>query len=99
MVDRERFCFSLSAYNELAGVDDHFTLFFFIRNDERIEIEIMDKKHKRKHLARIAFPHLKAADIRPGGKVVIFGRQYRVDGYEDKHTADVLGKAQQRCVL
>jgi hypothetical protein len=98
MVDRERLCFRLSAYNELAGVDDKFVLFYFIRNDERVDIEIMEMKHRRKHLARIAFPHLKAVDIRPGAKVVIFGRQYIVEGYEDKHTSDTLGKSQQRWV-
>jgi len=63
-----------------------------------VEIEMMECKHRRKHLARIAFPHLKAIDVRPGTKLVIFGRQYRVDDYEDKHTRDSLSKVQASTV-
>ena len=73
-------------------------LFYFVRNDGRIEIEMTECKHRRKHLARIAFPHLQAVDVRPGAKLVIFGRQYRVDDYEDKHTRDSLARAQASTV-
>lgn len=41
MVDRARYVFKLSAWNELAGVDDFFTLFYFVRNDGKTDIEII----------------------------------------------------------
>jgi nucleoside-diphosphate kinase len=59
---------------------------------------MLECKHRRKHLARIAFPHLAALDVRPGAKLVIFGRQYRVEDYEDKHTRDALARAQATTV-
>ena len=97
MVDQARYAFKLSAWNELAGVDDHFVLHYFRKNNGSSDVEIMGAK--RKQLARIAYPHLRAEDIRPGGKLVIFGKQYRVEDYEDRHTRDALGRAQQGCVF
>ena len=75
-------------------------LFYFTRNDGRTDIEIIEVKHdghKRKHLNRITYPHLKAIDIRPGAKLVIFGKQFHVVDYEDKVTRDALGAQQSRC--
>jgi len=75
-------------------------LFYFTRNDNRTDIEIIEVKHdghKRKQLNRISYPHLKAVDIRPGSKLVIFGKQYFVVDYEDKVTRDALSAAQQWC--
>lgn len=155
MVDSERLCFGLSAWNELAGVDDKFTLFLYTRNNGKSEIEIV--RHllhgeRKRHLARVAFP-LTPRDVRPGeycrllaaaallawlctkgstqggacesglsalapgargrcgsltvsvptrapagARLVIFGRQYSVEGYDDKHTRDTLSAAQRRCV-
>ncbi len=43
MVDRARYVFQLSAWNELAGVDDFYTLFYFVRNDGKPDIEIIGK--------------------------------------------------------
>lgn len=40
MVDRACYSFKLSAWNELAGVDDFYSLFYYIRNDGVPEIEI-----------------------------------------------------------
>jgi nucleoside-diphosphate kinase len=70
-----------------------------VRNNGTQDIEIVDPKHKRRQLSRIPYPHLKAEDIRPGGKLVIFGKQYVVLDYADSVTRDSLGKAQQRSVI
>jgi hypothetical protein len=137
MVDVARYAFNLAAWNELAGVDDHFTLFCaspararatsrtrtarrqvgflrnprwrrpqctltpafriadYVRNNGTHDIEIVDPKHKRRQLSRIAYPHLKAEDVRPNGKLVIYGKQYSVLDYADTFTRDSLGKSQQ----
>ena len=124
-----RYAFNLAAWNELAGVDDHFTLFCasalalarrtppptpraltfthprlfqnvdYVRNNGTHDIEIVDPKHKRRQLSRIPYPHLKADDVRPGGKLVIYGKQYIVLDYADSQTRDSLGKSQQTLVI
>ncbi len=40
MVDIARYAFRLSAWNELAGVDDIFILMYYVKNDGTSEIEI-----------------------------------------------------------
>ena len=98
MVDVARYAFLLASWNELGGVDDHFTLFYYARNNNTTDIEIVDPKHKRRQLSRMPYPHLKAEDVRPGGKLVIFGKQYSVLDYADAQTRETLGKSQQTCV-
>ena len=78
MVDRARYCFKLTAWNELAGVDDAFLLIYYVRNDGSNDIEIQDPKHKKRFLTRIAYPQLKVEDVRPGGRIMIYSRQYKV---------------------
>ena len=106
MVDRARYCFKLTAWNELAGVDDSFLLIYYVRrrppppaparaltlartrplpssdaqvrNDGSNDIEIQDPKHKKRFLTRIAYPSLKIDDVRPGGRIMIYARQYKV---------------------
>lgn len=95
MADRERYVFRLTAWNELAGVDDTFTLFYFIKNDGRVDVEILEPAKKRKFLSRVHYPSLKLEDIRPGGKVIIYGRMYSVVDYEDGPTRAALGRTQE----
>ena len=78
MVDRARYCFKLTAWNELAGVDDAFLLIYYVRNDGSNDIEIQDPKHKKRFLTRIAYPQLRIEDVRPGGRIMIYARQYKV---------------------
>jgi hypothetical protein len=40
MVDIARYAFRLSAWNELAGVDDSFILLYYVKNDGTSDIEI-----------------------------------------------------------
>lgn len=40
MVDIARYAFRLSAWNELAGVDDIFVLIYYVKNNGTAEIEI-----------------------------------------------------------
>jgi hypothetical protein len=83
----------------LAGLDDHFVLLYYKKNNGENDIEIVNPKTKRKQLSRIAYPHLKAENIRPGGKLVIFGKQYNVDDYGCPMTRATWGKMSQTCVL
>jgi len=43
MVDIARYAFRLSAWNELAGVDDIFVLIYYVKNNGTTEIEISSK--------------------------------------------------------
>lgn len=76
---------------------DHFTLLYYVKNNGNTDVEIVDPKHKRRQLARIHYPHLKVENVRPGGKLVIFGKQYSVDDYGCPFTRETLGKENQRC--
>jgi nucleoside-diphosphate kinase len=92
--------FSQSLFvSRLAGVDDAFLLIYYVKNDGSGEVEIQDPKHKRRFLSRVPYPQLKVEDIRPGGRIMIFSRQYKVEGYEDKATSDALSKSQSGCIL
>jgi hypothetical protein len=44
MVDIARYAFRLTAWNELAGVDDVFILLYFVKNDGTAEIEINSER-------------------------------------------------------
>lgn len=92
-MDVDRFAFRLEYFNELAGVQQPFTLLYVTRRDGRDEVEINDLTHKRRFLSRTHVPTLKLADIIVGGKVTIFSRQYRVVDFEDDFTRRTLGKA------
>ena len=67
----------------------------YVRNNGTHDSEIVDPKHKRRQVSRIPYPHLKAEDVRPNGKLVIYGKQYSVLDYADTFTRDSLGKSQQ----
>jgi hypothetical protein len=45
MVDIARYAFRLSAWNELAGVDDSFILLYYVKNDGTSDIEIASASH------------------------------------------------------
>lgn len=74
-------------------------LIYYVKNDGSGEVEIQDPKHKRRFLSRVPYPQLKVDDIRPGGRIMIFSRQYKVEGYEDKVTRDALSKSQSGCLV
>jgi hypothetical protein len=61
MVDIARYAFRLSAWNELAGVDDSFILLYYVKNDGTSDIEIASaSSHPLGHslsLQRTGNPH------------------------------------------
>ena len=73
-------------------------MLYYNKNNGETDIEIVNPKTKRRQLARIAYPHLKAENIRPGGKLVIFGKQYNVEDFGCPFTREQLGKMSQTCV-
>jgi hypothetical protein len=94
-MDTARYSFILEINNELAGVLDEYILLYYTRKDGRDDIEINDPKHKRKFLSRTHLPGLKLKDILVGGKITLFGRQYRIKAFGDAFTEKELGKSKQ----
>ena len=56
MVDRARYCFKLTAWNELAGVDDSFLLIYYVRR--RLRVPLL-------RAACVRPPRLRACPARP----------------------------------
>ena len=101
-MDATRYAFQLSSFNELRGVADHYQLFVHVKPDGSEEIEIWANKPngegKRKFLAPTKCPTVALKDIKAGGKLSIFSRQYDVIGFDDEVTTKALSKSHNRFV-
>lgn len=89
-----RYAFRLRCPNELAGLDDEFTLLYFcaeVGSSSPDTIELHDILRRRRSLARSPYPALKLAEVRVGGKISIWSRTYAVTGFADESTRAALG--------
>lgn len=94
-MEREKYSWVLSWYNELAAVDELYQLIYFVMARGSNELQIYDTKRRRLFLSRCQTP-LRVEDIVIGGKVTVLSRQYRVVDFGDGATRAALGRVQQR---